>query len=121
ILIGDRAGLDPALEARLQAAGTYHVIAISGGNIAVLAGLCVVVLRASRCPPRLASAATMALIAGYGWMVGGEPSVVRATTAACVYLAASMAGLAPAALEILVVTALLVVIVDPLMVVDVGA
>ena len=36
ILIGDRTGLDPALEKRLQIAGTYHVIAISGGNIAVL-------------------------------------------------------------------------------------
>ncbi len=39
ILIGDRAGLDPALEKRLQIAGTYHVIAISGGNIAVLTAI----------------------------------------------------------------------------------
>lgn len=27
------------MRARLQAAGTYHVIAISGGNIAILVGL----------------------------------------------------------------------------------
>ena len=38
ILIGDRGGLDPLVEQRLQEAGTYHVIAISGGNIAILAG-----------------------------------------------------------------------------------
>src|SRR5204862_6032807 len=39
ILIGDRTGLSPELRDRLQAAGTYHVIAISGGNIAILAAL----------------------------------------------------------------------------------
>ena len=39
ILIGDRGALDPIVEQRLQEAGTYHVIAISGGNIAILAGL----------------------------------------------------------------------------------
>ena len=39
ILIGDRGSLDPGVEQRLQEAGTYHVIAISGGNIAILAGL----------------------------------------------------------------------------------
>ena len=36
ILIGDRSALDDATTRRLQAAGTYHVIAISGGNVAVL-------------------------------------------------------------------------------------
>lgn len=38
ILIGDRGSLDSDVERRLQEAGTYHVIAISGGNIAILAG-----------------------------------------------------------------------------------
>ena len=36
IAIGDRTGLAEDDEERLQAAGTYHVIAISGGNIAIL-------------------------------------------------------------------------------------
>jgi hypothetical protein len=36
IAIGDRTGLAEEDEERLQAAGTYHVIAISGGNIAIL-------------------------------------------------------------------------------------
>ena len=45
ILIGDRAGLDDEMQRQLQEAGTYHVIAISGGNIAILAGLCVILLR----------------------------------------------------------------------------
>ena len=39
------AGLDDEVQRRLQEAGTYHVIAISGGNIAILAGLMLVVFR----------------------------------------------------------------------------
>ena len=39
ILIGDRGGLSDDTERRLQEAGTYHVIAISGGNIAILVGV----------------------------------------------------------------------------------
>ena len=45
IVIGDRAGLDDELQRRLQEAGTYHVIAISGGNIAILAGLTLAAFR----------------------------------------------------------------------------
>ena len=45
IVIGDRTGLDDAVERRLQEAGTYHVIAISGGNIAILAGLTLAAFR----------------------------------------------------------------------------
>src|SRR5258708_1873042 len=51
ILIGDRSGLDAADERRLQEAGTYHVIAISGGNIALLTALLVGMGRAARLPP----------------------------------------------------------------------
>src|SRR5687767_9511915 len=37
VLIGDRRGVPDETRDALQAAGTYHVIAISGGNIAILA------------------------------------------------------------------------------------
>ena len=49
ILIGDRSGLSDADERRLQEAGTYHVIAISGGNIAILAAILLTLLRVMRC------------------------------------------------------------------------
>ena len=37
VLIGDRTALPDEVREALQSAGTYHVIAISGGNIAILA------------------------------------------------------------------------------------
>jgi hypothetical protein len=50
ILIGDRSGLEPEDERRLQEAGTYHVIAISGGNIALLTALLVAAGAPPVCP-----------------------------------------------------------------------
>ena len=121
ILIGDRAGLSDAVERRLQAAGTYHVIAISGGNVALLATLCFWLLRALVRSPRAGVLTCMAAIGSYGVIVGGEASVTRAVVAACVYLAVGLAGLRPAALNVLALVALVLVLADPLMVIDVGA
>jgi competence protein ComEC len=45
ILIGDRSGLSDDDERRLQEAGTYHVIAISGGNIAILTAILLLIFR----------------------------------------------------------------------------
>jgi competence protein ComEC len=121
ILIGDRTGLERRTERRLQAAGTYHVIAISGGNVALLTGLALWIARAVARSYRTAALMTMAAVMAYGWIVGGDPSVGRAVTAACLYLAAVAAGVAPAATHVLAAAAILVVAADPLTVVKPGA
>ena len=121
ILIGDRSGLDPDLVREMQAAGTYHVIAISGGNVALVAALVLLVLRVVFRSFRGVSLATMAGIAGYGWIVGGGASVDRAVDAASIYLVAALVGLAPAATNVLGLVALVLTLIDPRMVVDVGA
>jgi competence protein ComEC len=121
ILIGDRAGLSDAVERRLQAAGTYHVIAISGGNVALVATLCFWTLRGLVRSARAGSLMCMAAVAGYGGIVGAEASVARAVVAACVYLAVDLAGLRPAAINVLALVALGLVVADPLMAIDVGA
>src|SRR5256885_83638 len=90
ILIGDRSGLDPDDQRRLQEAGTYHVIAISGGNIAILIAVLLAVTRAVRVPRRGAMALTLVLVAFYGYVAGLTPSVARATLAGVIYLAARL-------------------------------
>ena len=72
IVIGDRSGLDDSVERRLQEAGTYHVIAISGGNIAILAGLTLVVFRMAGLLGRGAMFTAMAGLVAYGYLVGGS-------------------------------------------------
>ena len=110
ILIGDRAGLDADVERRLQEGGTYHVIAISGGNVAVLAGLALALARFARVSVRVGAVLAIALLVAYGYVAGGGPSVARATLAAVLYLAARVLDhRAPAAntLAVAVVVALL--------------
>lgn len=120
ILIGDRGGLPPEVQRRLQAAGTYHVIAISGGNIAILAGLCFVLLSAARVPPRAASIVLTVLLCAYGYLAGGGPSVARATIAAVIYLLARAADHRTPAVNALAVVALIAVVREPLEVFDPG-
>src|SRR5581483_11281124 len=85
IVIGDRSGLDPGVEKRLQEAGTYHVIAISGGNIAILAGLTLAFFRIAGVLGRTAMLTAAGGLVGYGYLVAGGASVARATLMAVVY------------------------------------
>ena len=88
ILIGDRGGLDDDVRRRLQEAGTYHVIAISGAHVALLAALLLGALRVAGVAWRLSSLTTIAALSAYAYVVGDAPSVARATVVAAVYLAA---------------------------------
>jgi competence protein ComEC len=67
------------------------------------------------------SGTTIAALVAYGWIVGGDASVERAVTAACVYLLCGLAGLAPAAIDVLAFVAFVIAAGDPLAVIDVGA
>src|SRR4029079_1639341 len=121
ILIGDRAGLSDDVQHRLQISGTYHVIAISGGNVALLTALCFAALRVLLPSPRLPSVITILAVIAYGTIVGGDASVARAVVAACVYWGAGFVVLVPRPLHVLATVAALVALADPLAVIDVGA
>ncbi|HEX5068672.1 MAG TPA: DNA internalization-related competence protein ComEC/Rec2, partial [Vicinamibacterales bacterium] len=121
ILIGDRAGLSDAVERRLQEAGTFHVIAISGGNVALLTAMCFAAARMCFRSPRTVSFVTIVAVAAYCWIVGADASVARAVAAAILYLALGMAGLRPPPVTVLRVAAIAMVAADPLTVLDIGA
>ncbi len=120
ILIGDRTGLDPALEDRLQAAGTYHVIAISGGNIAILAMTLLVLTSLLRLPRAGAAMAVALILAFHAAVVGGGASVTRATVMAIGYLLLGIADLRPAALGALAAAAAAMIALAPEVVADPG-
>jgi competence protein ComEC len=120
ILIGDRSGLEAEDERRLQEAGTYHVIAISGGNIALLTALLVAAGRVIRMPGRWTAAASIGLLAFYGYAAGLAPSVLRATLAGMVYLAARALDHRGTALNALAVAGACAAVSAPLTVVDAG-
>jgi competence protein ComEC len=121
VLIGDRAALDGELVRKLQAAGTYHVIAISGGNVALLVAFTVGLLTWITRSDTTLRVLSIAAVAAYGWIVSGEPSVVRAITVAILYLSSGLMGLTPGPLAILRTAAMLIAVARPLDVLDAGA
>jgi competence protein ComEC len=118
ILIGDRAGLADEVRERLQQAGTYHVIAISGGNIAILAGLSMLLLRMIGVGSRAACAGTAIALVFYAGLVGGGASVVRATLMGVTYLLARLGDHRGAPLNALAVSVSIILVVSPLAVFD---
>jgi competence protein ComEC len=118
IVIGDRAGLDDDVQRRLQEAGTYHVVAISGGNIAILVGLTIGLFRVAGLFGRAAMISAIAGLIAYAYLVGGGASVDRATLMAVVYLAGRAIDLRGPPFNALAVTAGLLVATQPLTVVD---
>jgi competence protein ComEC len=118
IVIGDRAGLDDTVQRRLQEAGTYHVIAISGGNIAILAGLTLMAFRIAGVLGRAAMLAAIGGLVAYGYLVGGGASVDRATLMAVIYFAGRAIDQRSPPFNSLIVVAGVLVATDPLTVAD---
>ena len=119
IVIGDRAGLDHDVQRRLQEAGTYHVIAISGGNIAILAGLLLGGVPARRLArPDARCSSSIAVLLAYAAFVGDGASVDRATLMAVVYFGARAFDQRSPPLNALALVAALLVAADPLSVAD---
>jgi competence protein ComEC len=121
IVIGDRTGLDDRIERRLQEAGTYHVIAISGGNIAILAALTLALFRLAGMFGRVAMLCAAVALSAYGFVVSGGASVSRAVLMAVIYFVARAWDLRGPPFQTLVLAAGILLVADPLSVVDIGA
>ena len=120
IAIGDRTGLAEDDEERLQAAGTYHVIAISGGNIAILTLLLLGAGRWLGAPPRFGAAVAIVVLLAYGLVTGRAPSVDRAIAAAVLFLAGRLLELRGPSINLLGVAAILGLSLSPMAVFDPG-
>ena len=114
VLIGDRSGLPDDIRSRLQIAGTYHVIAISGGNIAILAAVIIVAFVPFGIAGRPAAALTLACLVAYALIVTSGPSVWRATVVAVVYLVARLLDHRTAPWQACAVAAALLAVGEPL-------
>lgn len=114
ILIGDRAKLAPEVERRLQEAGTYHVVAISGGNIALLAGAVLAVLWLVNVRFAPAAAVALLVLIAHAWVIGSGASVMRATAMAGVYLGLRLIDQRTSPVHAVAVTAAGILLVNPL-------
>jgi len=119
-VLGDRSGLSPEMNQAFLDSGTYHILAISGLNVSILAGAVFGLLRLLRASPRFAALASALLVTAYGALAGASASVVRATVMADVYLLAVILDRRGDLLNSLALSALVLLWWNPRLLFDVG-
>jgi competence protein ComEC len=119
ILIGLRDRVDRDVAAAFTASGVSHIVAISGWNIAIVAGVVAALLR-GRLGRRSRSMVTILAIVGYTVFAGASASVVRAAVMAGVAVLAVESGRGARVMVGLAWAAAIMILVAPVTVADVG-
>ena len=83
IVLGEDEALSDELRDSFRASGLYHLLAVSGQNVAFLAGGMLALAWLLGVPRWLGEIGVLAAICGYVLAVGWQPSVVRAGVAGC--------------------------------------
>jgi competence protein ComEC len=78
VVLGDENGLSEGLRQRFRAAGLYHLLAVSGQNVVLVAGSVLAMAWVLGVSRLFAHVGALAGIAAYVLAVGAQPSVVRA-------------------------------------------
>jgi ComEC/Rec2-related protein len=78
VVLGDEQGLDERLRQDFRASGLYHLLAVSGQNVALVAGGALMLAWLLAIPRWLGQVGALASIGGYVLAVGAQPSVLRA-------------------------------------------
>ena len=81
IAFGEDEGLAPELQESFKVSGLYHLLAVSGQNVAFIAGAALALAWLLGIPKLVGQFAALAAIVGYVLAVGWQPSVVRAGVA----------------------------------------
>ena len=119
-VLGDRSGLTPEMNRAFLDSGTFHILAISGLNVSLLAGGLFAMLRLARASPRLAACASAILVTFYAALAGASASVIRAAVMADVYLLAIVLDRRADLLNSLALSALAILWWNPRFLQDVG-
>jgi competence protein ComEC len=90
LLLGDRTELPRDLDEAFRRAGVYHVLAVSGFNVAILAASVWALCRLLRVPHRLSAVTAIVVVIAFALVVGSEPSVLRAVVMAVLVLSATL-------------------------------
>lgn len=118
ILLGEERGIPQALREDFNATNTAHILAISGFNIAILAGGLGFLFR--RAPGWIALPGTLAALVVYTILVGASASVVRACIMGSLLVLALHLGRQTFALNSLAAAAFVMTLLNPYTLWDAG-
>jgi competence protein ComEC len=78
VVLGDEQSLSDVLRQRFRASGLYHLLAVSGQNVVLVAGGALALAWLLGLPRWLGQIGALAAIGAYVLAVGAQPSVIRA-------------------------------------------
>ncbi len=114
LLFGERTALPPEIDDGFRRAGVYHILAVSGFNVALLAAAVFAALALTPIPRRVVAALAIPVVIGFAYVVGSEPSVLRAVVMAVLLLGAIVIERTAMLLNSLALAGLLILAARPL-------
>jgi competence protein ComEC len=120
MVIGDESGLTRHVREEFQQTGAYHLLVVSGMNVALLALAVFWVARLVRLPEWAASVVTIALCVFYAYVAGLGAPILRAVLMLSVYLIGRLLYRDRAALNATGFAALVVLVISPAALFDAG-
>ncbi|HEY3122415.1 MAG TPA: DNA internalization-related competence protein ComEC/Rec2 [Vicinamibacteria bacterium] len=113
MVLGDRSGIDRETAEPFRIAGTYHVLALSGAQVALVAALLSAALRRLGLALLPSSLLVCGSVAFYAVLVGGEFPVTRAAAMSIVVIAGRALGLDADLLNLIGLAAGLLIVAAP--------
>lgn len=120
VVLGEDQGLSDTLKQRFRASGLYHLLAVSGSNVAVVAGGALGLLLLCGVSRLWAEAAALAAIGAYVLAVGPQPSVLRAGVGGALASLAWLTGRQRDTWHALLLAAAVLLAWNPYLVLDAG-
>lgn len=92
LALGDDSSQSPELTTAMRESGLAHLTAVSGGNVAIVVGVIVGLATAARLPRAARVVLGLMGLVYYAFLVGPEPSVLRASAMGAVVLIGVLVG-----------------------------
>jgi competence protein ComEC len=120
VLLGDDGGLSDNLKQEFRRSGLYHLLAVSGQNVVLLAGGVLGLGVALGVPRAWGHVGALAAIGAYVLAVGPQPSVIRAAVAGAAVSVAWLLGRLRDAWHVLLLAAIVLLAWNPYTLFDAG-
>lgn len=120
LLIARTRGLDPEVRDRFARSGLAHLLSISGMHVGLIAGILLLVCRATGLSVRHGNIATVAATGAYVLLLGAPHAAARAAMQLGLVLAARMMQRPSDPYAILATAALVLLVADPMAALDAG-
>jgi competence protein ComEC len=120
VVLGEDSGLSDEAKDRFRAAGLYHLLAVSGQNVALVGGSVLLLAWLLGIPRLVGQLGALAAICGYVLAVGAQPSVIRAGVAGALGCLAWLTARSADRWHLLVVGAIVLFAWNPYVLLDAG-